>query len=41
MVISDSITRNNPHGTVETSNLRGSYAIVKNAAPIVDSQILH
>jgi len=40
ITIRDSITRNNPRGTFETSGLPGFYVIAKGPAQIVGSQIL-
>jgi hypothetical protein len=40
IVIRDSITRNNPRGTFETPNLPGFYVIAREAAQIINSQIL-
>jgi hypothetical protein len=40
ITIKDSTTRNNPRGTFETPDLPGFYVIAKQAASIVNSQIL-
>jgi hypothetical protein len=40
ITIKDSITRNNPRGTFETPNLFGFYVIAKQAASVINSQIL-
>ena len=40
ITITDSITRNNPRGTFETSDLPGFYVIAKGPAQIINSQIL-
>ena len=40
ITITDSTTRNNPKGTFETPDLPGFYVIAKQAATIVNSQIL-
>lgn len=40
ITITDSVTRNNPRGTFETPNLPGFYVIAKQAAQVVNSQIL-
>ena len=40
ITLTDSITRNNPRGTFETSDLPGFYGIAKNPAQVINSQIL-